>query len=177
MKSLKKIAKVTVAVWPLLVPETEKLNGLAVVAESPETVTVLLWPDMMEDGLNEQVAPPVHVRVMLPVNELGEEALITNVVDAVPIWRAAARLLAESEKTALPVPISVTLCWLPAALLVTDSVPVRLPLAVGVNVMLTAQPSPTFSTLGKEPQLLVSAKSLVTLMLERVIDDLPVFAR
>jgi hypothetical protein len=44
VKSLKNMARVTVAVWLLLVPETEKLNGLAVEAVSPVTVTVLLCP-------------------------------------------------------------------------------------------------------------------------------------
>lgn len=177
VKSLKKMAMDTVAVCPPLVPETEKLRGLAVVAVSPETVTVLLSPTVMEDGLKEQVAPLVHDRVMEPANELGDEALITKVVEVVPIWRAADRLLAESEKTAFPVPIRATLCWVAEALLLTKSVPVRLPLAAGVKVTLTSQPSPTFSTLGNEPQVLVSAKSAVTLMEERVIELLPVFDR
>ena len=177
MKSLKKIARVTVAVWPLLAPETEKLSGLAVEAESPETVTVLLSPAVMVAVLNAHFSPPVHDKVIMPVNELGEEALITNVVEVVPTWREVDRLLAESEKTAFPVPISVADCWLPEALLDTIRFPVRLPVAVGVKVMLTSQPSPTFSALGNDPQLFVSVKSPATLIAERVMEDLPVFAR
>jgi hypothetical protein len=61
-------------------------------------------------------------------------------------------------------------------LLVIDNVPERVPDAVGVKVIVTSHPSPTFRTLGNEPQLLVSAKSPFIVMAERVTEALPVFA-
>jgi hypothetical protein len=97
------------------------------------------------------------------------------VLAALPIWITVDRGVAESEKTAFPIPASATCRALPAALLSTVNVPVRLPLAAGVNVMLTVQPSPTFSALGKEPHVFVSSKSPVMLMLERVMETWPVF--
>ena len=102
-KSAKKIARDTVADWPLLVPLTAKSKGFAVLADNPLTVTVLVSPGVMETGLKLHV-PVVHERSMEPWNELGAEAVTVNVVDFVPIRRTLDRTLAESEKTALPVP-------------------------------------------------------------------------
>jgi len=53
---------------------------------------------------------------------------------------------------ATPVPLNETFCGLPAALSVTDSVPVRLPVPVGVNVTLIVQLAPAPRLI---PQLLV----------------------
>lgn len=71
-----------------------------------------------------------------------------------------------------PVPDSVT-CWgLPAAPSVIESVPFRLPVAVGVNVTLMVQLAPADNAL---PQLLVCAKSPLTLTLVRARNVLPGF--
>jgi len=52
----------------------------------------------------------------------------------------------------LPVPLKLADCGLPAALSVTLSVPVRVPVVIGVNVTWMAQLTPAASVL---PQLLV----------------------
>jgi hypothetical protein len=90
------------------------------------------------------------------------------------------RLLVESEAMGLglePAPVKLTVCWLPATppeLSVTVSVPVRVPLAVGVKTTLMAQLPPTLTLL---PQLLVCEKSpLVEIVaIERAAD--PVLLR
>jgi len=55
-----------------------------------------------------------------------------------------------------PVPDSVTFCGLPAALSLTLSAAVRVPVAVGLNVILIVQLAPAASEL---PQVCVWAKS------------------
>jgi hypothetical protein len=61
-------------------------------------------------------------------------------------------------------------------LLATVSAPVKLALEVGEKVMLMVQPSPTFKTLGRDPQVLLSAKFPLMVMLDRMTEALPVFA-
>lgn len=85
------------------------------------------------------------------------------------------RAFAESEKTALPVPANATVCAPPPALLATVSAPVTLPLEVGEKVMLMLQPSPTFRTLGNAPQVLLSAKLPLMVMLDKITEAWPVF--
>lgn len=69
-----------------------------------------------------------------------------------------------------PVPLSVTVWGLPAALSVTVRVPVRLPVAVGVKVTLIVQLEPAAT----EPaQVLVWAKSPEALMRSGVRAPLP----
>ena len=53
---------------------------------------------------------------------------------------------------AIPVPVSDTVCGLPVALSTTESVPVLVPTAVGVNVTLIVQNAPIARLV---PQLLV----------------------
>jgi hypothetical protein len=60
------------------------------------------------------------------------------------------------QKPAVPVPLRETVCGLPGALSVTERVPLRLPVALGVKVTLTVQLAPAANEL---PQVLVSAKS------------------
>ena len=152
-----------------------ELSGLELDEVIPLTVRVLLWPAVMDEGLKEQLAPPADEQVseMLLKKELGADALTVKVVESVPITTIADLALAEREKSGFPVPASETLCGLLAALSVTLRVPARLPLAVGVNVMLTTQLSPTLRTLGSVPQVLVSAKSPVALMAVRVTATCP----
>src|SRR5215469_1771414 len=55
-----------------------------------------------------------------------------------------------------PVPVNPTVCGLPFALSLIVRVPVRVPVAEGVNVMLIAQEAPAATDV---PQLFVCAKS------------------
>lgn len=64
----------------------------------------------------------------------------------------------------LPVPERLTVCGLPAPLKFTVIVPVRKPMAVGVNVTLMVQPNPPRAN-GLKGQLVVSAKSPEPVML------------
>ena len=82
---------------------------------------------------------------------------------------------AEREKSAAvlePVPLRLTICGLPAALSVTLKLPVRVPDAVGVNVILMLQFPPGAS---EAPHVLVAAKSPLATMLVIVSAALPVF--
>ena len=77
----------------------------------------------------------------------------------------------EPEAGATPVPLRPTLCGLPAALSDTLRVPLRAPVAVGLNVTLMAQLALAARVEGLKGQLLVWAKSplLVPVMLMLVI--------
>src|SRR5439155_5880093 len=76
--------------------------------------------------------------------------------------------------TTVPVPESDTLCGLPEALSVMVSVPVRDPMAEGINVTLIEQLAPAATLV---PQPFVWAKSPLTAMLEMLSAMLPVFVR
>src|SRR5258708_10052931 len=65
------------------------------------------------------------------------------------------RCVGESS-TSVPVPLRETVCGLPGALSVTDSVPLRFPICVGLKVTLTVQLAPAANEL---PQVWVCAKS------------------
>jgi hypothetical protein len=154
------------------------LSGLLIIVERPLTVRVLVSPTLIVVGSKAQVAPEEQESEILSAKELAADAetvYVGLVSDASPIWITVDRLLIESAKTAFAIPASDTARLPPAALLAMVSVPVRLPLVVGVNVMLTEQPSPAFSALGKSPQVFVSSKSPEMLMSERMIEALPVF--
>jgi hypothetical protein len=64
---------------------------------------------------------------------------------------------------AVPVPVRVTVCGLPPALSMTERVPPRLPIALGVNVMLIVQALLAANVAGEIGQLFVCAKSLALL--------------
>src|SRR5436305_136269 len=83
-----------------------------------------------------------------------------------------AERLAAGVGAAVPAPESVTLCGLPAALSVIVTAPVRVPVAVGVNVRLMAQFAPAASDV---PQVVVCAKSPMAAMPVMVRAVLPVF--
>jgi hypothetical protein len=59
----------------------------------------------------------------------------------------------------LPVPVRETLCGLPAALSVTVTLAVRVPIAVGLNVTLIVQLAPAARVLGLMGQVVLCAKS------------------
>jgi hypothetical protein len=144
------------------------LSGLAVIADRPLTVKVLLWPGFILEGLNEHVAPDEQDREMLETKPLVAEAETVKVVDLVPTTMTLEGLVTESVKGEPPVPEIETVCGLPAASSVMLSEPVLDPLAVGVNVTLTTQLPPGLRTFGSVPQLFVWAKAPVTLMPLRV---------
>ena len=85
-----------------------KLKGFVVDADRPESVTVLLWPTVMEEGLNAQVAPDSQERAMLSVKVEGPEAVMVNVVVVLPIIMILEGFATESEKPAIPVPVRET---------------------------------------------------------------------
>jgi hypothetical protein len=62
----------------------------------------------------------------------------------------------------MPVPLREAACGLPGALSVTESLPVTLPVAFGVNLTLIRQLPPEARL---PPQVLVSVKSAVAAML------------
>jgi hypothetical protein len=70
--------------------------------------------------------------------------------------QANSRLVGESS-TSVPVPLRERVCGLPGPLSVIDSVPVRVPIAVGLKLTLIVQLAPAANEL---PQVLVWAKSL-----------------
>jgi len=127
-------------------------------------------------GLKEQVTPEEHESVIGSVKELGPDVATVKVVDVVPISMTLERVLAARVKTASPTPESETdVSEAPAALLCMLTLPLCLPLPVGVKVMNTRQLSPTLSALGKEPQVVLTAEKLPeAVMLDKVSEALPV---
>jgi len=80
-KSCKNIVSANETEFPALVPVTEKLKGLEVVADRPLTVKVVLWPIKMPgEGANEHLAPLVQDKSMVEVKLLGPEAETVKVV-------------------------------------------------------------------------------------------------
>jgi hypothetical protein len=152
---------------------TAKLKGFELVAERPLTVTVLLCPAVIDNGSKAQVAPEEQESAMSLTKELGAEAETVKVVEVVPITATLDRVLVEREKIAFPMPVSDTPWGLPAASSLILKVPLRVPLPVGVNVMLAVQLAPTLRTLGRFPQVLVCAKSPLMLIPVRVTAILP----
>jgi hypothetical protein len=78
------------------------------------------------------------------------------------------------DTVATPVPLSCTDCGLPAALSVMERLPLRAPVAVGVNVTAMLHVSPAGSV---EAHVLVSAKSPEAAMLEIAKAAVPEFFR
>jgi hypothetical protein len=62
----------------------------------------------MAVGLNAQVVLAGQDRVMFPVKPPGAEAAIVKVAVALPIRTVVAEAVADSEKTAAPVPTNDT---------------------------------------------------------------------
>ena len=93
-------------------------------------------------------------------------------------WLGNVRDVGESVTDATPVPLRLAVCGLPLALSVTVKVPVRVPVAEGVNVTLMVHWAPAASEL---LQLLVCAKSplfapvMAMLLIESAV--LPEFER
>jgi len=84
-------------------------------------------------------------------------ATICAVLVVPTFWLLNVRLVAERlAVTAVPVPVKLTVCGLPAALSRMLIVAVRVPATVGVNVTLIVQLPPAATEL---PQVVVSGKS------------------
>jgi hypothetical protein len=175
-KSEKKMFKVTAAVCAPADPVTVKFKGFGVFAESDFTVSVLVWPALIEVGLNVHFAPPPIAeqdREMEEVNELGAAAEMVNVVEAVPMSKTDDVALAERENCGVPLPDSVMACEAPVES-PTVSVPVVLPVLVGANVTLTVQLALTLRTAGSVPQVLVCVKPMLATTLVMEMATLPV---
>jgi len=84
---------------------------------------------------------------------------------------------ALSEKS-VPVPVNGTVCGLPVALSVTDTLAARLPADVGLKITVIMQFCPAARVAGFMGHVVVSGKSLllapVTVMLAMVSDAFPV---
>src|SRR5580704_9038262 len=91
------------------------------------------------------------------------------------VWLPKARPVGDKftagPDAGVPMPVRLTDCGLFPALSVTVIAPLRVPVAVGVNVTLIVQEPPTATML---PQLFVWLKSPVATILEILRDALPV---
>jgi hypothetical protein len=134
----------------IVVTETETLPGVPPLKlkEFGDTVQV------------DAAGAPVQVNCTLPENPVGADKFRLKFA-GVPALTVAEDALAAIAKPVEPVPVSVIVCGLPAALSVIVSVPVESPEAVGTKVTLTVQdcPAPT-----EVPQVLLSEKGLVASM-------------
>ena len=100
-------------------------------------VEVLLAPlsvTEVGDRVQDKVAGTLgQVTATVPVNPLTGATVNVKVVD--PPDDVIVRVVGDTlTEKLMPVPDSFTDCGLPLALSVMESVPVRLPVAVGVNV-------------------------------------------
>lgn len=170
-KSAKKMEKVTAAVCPPPVPATVMFRGFAVVAERFVTVRVLEPPTGIELGLKVHDAPVLQDKAMEDTKVLGPAAETVKVAEGVPMRRTLERALVESEKTGLPVPVS----WSDPVLTALEStltMPVALPVDVGVKLTEMVQVWPTFNVAGTVgrlvPQLFVASNAPVAPMLVMV---------
>jgi len=182
-KSAKKIVSATDALWLLAVPVTVKLKGFAEVEDNPVTVTWLDPPAEIEDALKVHTTDVLHFRMMDPVlSVLGPDAVIVNCAVLDPMGTMVERVLAESEKSGLPVPDRSSAVLAFAAFEATFTLAEVTPEPVGVKFAETVQLCPTFKvagTVGKLiPQLFVWEKSVdTTEMLVIVTARFPLFIR
>src|SRR5438874_240712 len=138
------------------------------------TLIEQLTPAAKVAGLVGQALAPVLVAAKSP--EAAKEVIVkaavpvlvsVTVTDALMVassWLPKPRLVgANPTAGAVPFPLSATVCGLPPALSVTDSVPVRAPEVVGVKVTLIEQLAPAAKVAGLVGQalapVLVAAKS------------------
>lgn len=142
------------------------MRGFAVAALKLLKVSVLDCPAKIVAGENEQVKLPGQVNVMAPENELGAAAEIGNVVEVAPTTMVDFDAEDANVNSATPVPDRGTICGLPLALSAMDKFPLRAPLAVGWKTTFTVQLSPTLRRFNKAPQVSVSTKSPLVLILE-----------
>jgi hypothetical protein len=118
---------------------------------------VLVW----EKYLLPEVATPVMFSVEPPVFV----SVVVSVLDWFPCTGPKLRLAGFSSTT-VPVPIKLTVCGLPGALSAIDSVAVRDPRCVGLNVMLIVQLAPGATEV---PQVWVWEKSPESLPVKPIL--------
>ena len=129
----------SVADWLPLVPVRVNVTGFVLVPVKPVTVRVVVWPGVMDVGLDEHVTSLEHVKLMEPVNE-GEpwttaaptvsvaEVALTKVTPLGPVEL--------SEKSASAVALIVSEGDVPLMFDVMVMVPVFAPVEVAVLPLL-----------------------------------------
>ena len=142
----------SVAVSSLLVtsaPLTVKMNGLALLGESPKSVRVLLLGIVVEframfDGLKEH-EPVEQVRAMVSVKArlLGADKEMVKVVVVVPMGTNSEVVGEFNVKLGSPVPVNEILEEPLVTLSVIVRLPLRTPVLEGVNVTENAHWPPT----------------------------------
>ena len=153
---------------PVRVPDAVGEN-VTLIAQFPPTATEL--PQLFFSAKS----PLVEIVAIAKATEPVFVSVTVCAVLVVPtFWlekvrEAGERLAVVVDDVAVPVRLAV--CGLPEALSVTLKLPVRVPDAVGVNVTLMAQFPPAAREL---PQLSVSAKSPLAMMLVMIRDAVPV---
>ena len=154
-----------------MVPVTVKFKGFAEVDERPETVRVLDPPAEIEAGLKVHVAPLLQDSAMLLSNVLGPEAEMVKVAVVEPMRITLERALEESVNSGLPVPASCSVAPF-TAFDEIRTLPLILPVVVGVKLTAMVQVWPTFNdagTVGRSvPQLLDCPKPPAAAMLVMV---------
>jgi hypothetical protein len=179
-KSAKKTDSETVVVCWADVPVTVRFNGFALVGERPVTLSVLDCPAAIEEGVNVQVAPLLHDRAIGLVKVVGAAAETVKEAVEEPMMVVIDRALAESENSESPVPDRLS-ADVDTALDVIWTLPVTVPVLVGVKLTITVHACPTFKvagTVGKfVPQLFVCANPPAAVMLVIVTTWLPLLTK
>jgi hypothetical protein len=160
---------------------TIKLNALvpllgAIAAELVQVTVAAATHDqapVLELLLNVIPAGSVSVTVVVPV--VAAPPVLVTVIVYVPVWPTTKLLtwdFAIVTSMAIPVPLRLTLWGLkPSGESAIESVPLRLPAAVGLKMTLTVQLEPAVTTAPLVQVLVPSWKSPVTVgVLEIVID-------
>lgn len=156
---------------PVRVPVAEGVKVTLMVQEEPAATVeqLLVWPKSL-----------LFVPVMETLDIVSEPVPVLFTVtgwlelDVLTAWFVNIRDEVESETTgAVPVPESEIVCGLPVAESTIEIDPVRVPDAVGVKVTLIVQ-DPLFAAT-EVPQLLVSPKSPLGVMLVILSGAVPVF--
>ena len=96
-----------------------------------------------------------HAREIVVGNPLGAVSAISNVAVSWPRTTVFVCVEGRSLQSTSPVPASATVCGLFTALSVSVSVPVRGPVAVGLNATVIAQLAPAASVPGVTRQVFV----------------------
>lgn len=144
------IETVAAADWlplvPVIVMETGFVLGTPLAPLRSVTVTVVVWPGVMDDGLNEHVTLDEQANVMLPVKEDSKLALATvTVAEVAPTAGVVDGPVAVSEKSATAAPDIVAVGAVPLTLDVTLRDPVLLAVELEDVVSVTVGANVTFS--------------------------------
>src|SRR5256712_666884 len=153
------IASLVMVIAPVRVPVAVGVN-VTLIAQLPSAATEV--PQVLVCAKSPLATMPGTLSAALPV-------LFSVTVCAALVvftsWLANVKLVGERlTRGAVPVPVRLTMCGLPAALSVMVIAPVRVPVAVGVKVTLMVQLAPAATEV---PQVLVCAKSPLATMPDR----------